>query len=154
MILAFDPGICTGWATLDMNSELVSCGVIEWKDFHFVVPPEFFQPFPIGRRALISRVVEIPQVYRTGRQKGAQSDVIDTALRAGLLLGWARAEFWANSERLPTPHEWKKSVPKEIHHPRILAELSSEERARIPKLPKSKLHNCLDAIGLAKWAAR
>lgn len=150
MILAFDPGVCTGWAALDSRADvygrLLACGVIEWEGFSFD-GPDFADPVQ-------TLAIEKPQVYRAGRQKGSQADVIDTAFRAGMLCTWVRAELRRDalySELFPVPHDWKGSTPKEIHNARVLSKLSPEERALLPRLPKGKMHNLVDAIGLAFW---
>lgn len=58
----------------------------------------------------------------------------------------------------PTASEWKGSVPKRIHHPRIAAKLSDAERAVVAetavRVPASLLHNVWDAVGLGLWGLR
>lgn len=58
----------------------------------------------------------------------------------------------------PTAQEWKGSVPKRIHHPRIAAKLSEAERAVVAevavRVQASLLHNVWDAVGLGLWGLR
>lgn len=58
----------------------------------------------------------------------------------------------------PTAAEWKGSVPKRIHHPRIAAKLTDAERAVVAsvavRVPASLLHNVWDAVGLGLWGLR
>ena len=49
------------------------------------------------------------------------------------------------------PSTWKGTVPKKIFLERILKCLTDEERQRLPKLPASKLHNVIDAVGIGLW---
>ena len=55
----------------------------------------------------------------------------------------------------PTAQEWKGSVPKRIHHPRLAAKLTPAERAVVAeaavRVPASLLHNVWDAVGLGLW---
>lgn len=50
------------------------------------------------------------------------------------------------------PSQWKGNVPKETHNARVLDKLAADERALVPSLPPSKLHNVIDAIGLGLFA--
>lgn len=139
ILWAYDPGVNTGWAYF-LHGELYYCGVLGWRGF---VPED------VLRLQLASHcdvlVVEKPQVYRAGQQKGDQEDIIDTAVRAGIIVGKAVSvgELWT-----PMPREWKGQTPKPIHNRRVLETLTETERVRVPKLTKEKLHNCLDACGL------
>jgi hypothetical protein len=68
---------------------------------------------------------------------------------------WEQAVARANALaqiHAPYPVQWKGSVDKEVHNDRVLKRLTPAEREVIPKLPKSKLHNVIDAIGLGLWA--
>lgn len=155
MILAFDPGVCTGWAALSSVQgvtapRLIACGIIEWEGFSFVLA------LPGTMSTIETLIVERPQVYEARLQKGDQEDIVATALRAGRLADRAFMLFGhaqGYREIFPNPAQWKKQVDKKIHNARVLAALSTEERALIPKLAKTKLHNCIDAVGLALWAS-
>lgn len=152
MILAFDPGVCTGWATCNARGMLSACGVIAFEGFWFEVTQELLNASSF-MNVTSTLVVERPQVYDPRLQKGDQADIVATSVRAGVLLQRFRPWGRLDAERLPTPREWKGSVDKDVHNARVLAKLSPEERARIPKLPKKELHNLIDAVGLALWAA-
>lgn len=92
--------------------------------------------------------IEVPQVYRAGLGKGDPNDLIAVAVEVGRLIESA----WTDDVERVRPHDWKGSVPKEIHNARTLAVLSPAERACLPKLPKTKMHNVLDAVGLGLWS--
>ena len=57
--------------------------------------------------------------------------------------------------RYHTAQQWKGSVPKRVHHPRIAQKLTPEERAVVAecavRVPASLLHNVWDAVGLGLW---
>ena len=55
--------------------------------------------------------------------------------------------------RAPRAREWKGSVPKSKHQPRILTRLEFFETAIVENvMPKGLRHNAIDAVGLALWA--
>ena len=99
-------------------------------------------------------------IYPRGQTKNP-NDVVELALNAGEWGGLYRQ--WADVEYV-FPFQWKGSVPKSIHHTRVLAKLSEAERAVADQaisrgrsgvskslatpVPASKRHNVLDAIGL------
>lgn len=99
--------------------------------------------------------IELPQVYQAGhqsdRKKGTDpNDLIFLAATVG-----AVSSAFANCEsRVMLPREWKQQIPKAIHHERALKRLSEEEKACIPKMAASKLHNVLDAIAIGLWHSK
>ena len=141
--LSIDPGLCTGWAAWDRPGEnkhgqlefrLHACGV--------GTPPDCEKHLAI----------ECPQVYPN--QPVPPNDLITLAIQVGryaqLALGFG--------SRVTTvlPHEWKGNMPKDVCAARIMKALSAEERAIVDavKLPKTKRHNMLDAIGIGLYAFR
>lgn len=149
-IVAFDPGVSTGWALF--KDKLVACGLITWDGWN-AEAPEFreawfatVEEFAPNRVA----VVELPQVYRASQSKGDPADLIDTAFRAGMLASWVQP--WCAIKTV-MPREWKGQLPKEVHHRRILAALTPEERAVLDacEAPRAKMHNVIDAVGLGLW---
>lgn len=80
-------------------------------------------------------VIELPQNYRGFRVAHKDLD----ALR---LVGAELGAFAAY-----TPHVWKGSVPKDVHHRRVLGALGTKERALVGALD----HNGLDAIGIGLY---
>lgn len=81
------------------------------------------------------------------------NDIMAVQAVAGIALGvagWIVSRAWT-----PLPHEWKGSVPKEIHQRRILKEagltLDSPELAGIPRGQRT---HCVDALGLCLWVLR
>jgi hypothetical protein len=149
-ILSIDPGACTGWALFGqkmtfagLQRGLLWCGV--WD-------PTL--PFPwTDAGVLVEAIIERPW-HRPGDRRSIPNDEIMLALRAGEIGGRVR-EAYGCPVRYVTPHEWKGSVPKHIHHARLLAKLDECERiivdAARERIAKSKQHNLLDAVGLGTF---
>lgn len=87
-------------------------------------------------------VLEVPQVYRVS--KGDPNDLIDLAGVGGAI----GASFPLKRAIGYKPREWKGTIKKEIHHPRILAQLSPAELECIAEKRKTYVHNVTDAIGI------
>jgi hypothetical protein len=140
-VLAIDPG-------------KHAIGLSVWDDGRLTrvlfVPVESWQGIAVDLRdwAADEIVCEIPQVYRTGLQKGDQGDLIAVALVAGACLSCAAV---ATAVR---PQAWKGQVPKEIHNERVLKRVEREAAsvfAELMKIPKTKRHNVIDAVGIGQW---
>jgi hypothetical protein len=136
-LVAFDPGTYSGFAWF-IGRTLQSCSLIEspWR-YSGIELDHFLDASP-------DCVCEFPFLYPGGRGKGDGNDLLKVARIAGLLT----APFSEDRVRLIYPRTWKGNVPKELMLDRILTRLSEEEKARIPRLPKGKLHNVIDAIGI------
>ena len=92
-------------------------------------------------------VVEMPQYDGRTSVGGVAPDVFEVVGVAGRLLAafTGRAQVaWS-----VTPQEWKKNLPKPVHHARLAEELSPEEALLVPDD-----HNVRDAVALALWAAK
>lgn len=86
-------------------------------------------------------VVEKPQIYQRSPDP---NNLVDLAIVAGMAVGsWPGAKAYAY-----WPHEWKGTVPKDVMIERIRSWLTPAELSTLPALPKGKLHNVLDAVGL------
>lgn len=140
--LAIDPGRDTGWCTVDERGEVTACSV-----GHPIYRPDFVLP-----RAAI---IEKPKVYPARNSKGDPNDLITLAVQVGTYVGVLKHLGVANV-LLVEPREWKGTLPKEIHHPRVWSILSAREQTVVTKamlaLTESIRHNGMDAVGLAKWA--
>lgn len=97
--------------------------------------------------------IEHMKVYPGPRQQGDQNDLISLAVAEGVLIGDA-AEF-----ELVTARDWAGTVPKETRARRILGAedrpglLDARELAIVNAIPGRRVHNAIDAIGLALWVA-
>lgn len=130
MLLAIDPGACSGWALFDDPGRLVSCGLDE--------PPAVgVEPFRV--------LIECPKLRPN--EKNPQA-ILTLAVRAGEWGGVYRAQ---HPEYL-TPNDWKGSTPKDISHARILAALDAKEQGIVDRAGKGmapgKRHNMMDAVGI------
>jgi hypothetical protein len=146
-LLAIDPGKrhC-GWAYFQ-DGQLLGCGVIEGKDPLAVAQNLVeFTDIPLQVDTL---VIENQQVYG-GRIKTDPNDLLPLAQCVGAIRALVPCEKFLN----PTPVTWKGTVPKAIFTERIEAGLSESERQLVDsaKLTKKYRVDCLDSIGLAKWA--
>ena len=103
--------------------------------------------------------VEGQQLYK-GCPASPQ-DIIHLACAAGICL----AKISQPKQLfLPTPQEWKKQVPKEIHQARTLNNLGwgyktlrdysipTRPPAEFQNIPEKEWKHLVDAIGLALWA--
>jgi hypothetical protein len=140
-LVTIDPGAKTGiaeWSVVWTASAydppvgaLVAVGTvaIETSDW---VPP---------RRA--RRVVwERPVLRTAGRVRATPDDLVTLAYRAGLAVALYRTA--GTSVDAVTPAQWKGSVPKAIHHRRILGALTATERT----IAGDCGPDALDAIGI------
>lgn len=140
-LLALDPSVtATGWAFFE-DGKVKDAGVLSRVD-------EFrgteLQVFRTTRPDIL--VVEIPQVY--GRNSMVdENDLIAVAVTAGVFIGSIICKELVTVR----PAKWKGQVPKSIHNERVLAKLSADERDLLLDIPKSKLHNAIDAIGIGLW---
>jgi len=137
-IVTFDPGACTGWANF-LGATLRTAGVIQDTD-------QIGHDSGAWDATLV--LIEKPLIYATDT-KTDPNNLVTLAIRAGEIGGWVKA--FTVPVQYVTPRKWKGTTPKDISHRRILAKLSDTEKQRLPKLPKSKAHNMLDAVGIGLW---
>lgn len=145
-LLAFDPGKTTGWA-LYIAGKLALAGTVHpyergglWAALDYV---------ETNSADLV--VIEQPRWYPREREVD-YNDVLDLAVLVGELKGYFGGDACRKIE-LVAPRTWKGSVPKPIHNRRVLAKLTAEELAVLPKRPRAKTldSNMVDAIGIGLW---
>jgi hypothetical protein len=140
LILTLDPGAASGVALWDHTGRLLAAAVLK---------PEQVLPWVVDFAPVTVLVHERPQIYQRGKSKGDPNKLLDLYGQACTLAG----EMHVRRVEL-LPAEWKGQLPKDVHHARILAGITPEERERIPhcrisaKNPHGIDHNILDAIGL------
>lgn len=137
-LLAIDPGISLGWCLLQ-KGYIRNCGGGK-------VDP----PISAWDRAII----ECPFVY-PHRSGVDPNDLIKLAVQVGSFKG--RLETLGVPVRMVFPAQWKGQLEKDVHHPRILKAIQTDEERKIVAtaskgLNKKALGDMLDAIGLAQWA--
>lgn len=144
-LVAIDPGtVSLGWAEF-RESRLVACGAFGRKTRTI---PEFCAE--ISTAIPTARVVALE--WMQAAQRVPPQDLIDVSL-----VGAYAAACAGGSLVLYHPVDWKGSVPKAIHHPRILSALTEPERAiadascsRAGRFSKE----VLDAIGIGLYHLR
>lgn len=146
--VTIDPGLQTGWAIWNVSG-LVACGLGDPRlHARHVVHSSNRSADTIG-----DVWVESPVIYP--RSKARPADIMKLAREAGRWIGiYSTLGVEAH---LVEPAQWKGQVPKDIHHARVWAALTSAEQALVSVSVKviapSKRHNVLDAVGLGLWVA-
>lgn len=144
-LTAIDPGKVAGWAQFSAK-KLIRCGI--FSDWQY---PQVWHPSDVQYL-----VLEVPRIY-PHRSKGDPNDIVDLALTAGEIRGHYRELGCHVIETFPSM--WKGTVPKEIHHARVLDKLADDEK-RLLDVEKRKAtktnphgydHNMLDAVALGLW---
>jgi hypothetical protein len=128
--ISIDPGVHTS------GIAYWSDGVLVWVDYK---KPSFDQCVPL--------VIEKPQVYQGRAQKGDPNDLITLAVEVG------RISSLYPSVDFVLPRQWKGTIKKEMMLKRILKTMTDDELLLLKnlKLPKSKEHNVVDAVGIGLW---
>lgn len=134
---AIDPGEFSGWSLLSADLKLVKCGID--------------RPPMLPYKAVL---IERPTIYP--HTKVDPNNIVTLSLNAGNHAG--RLETLGARVHWVEPRTWKGSVPKHIHHPRILAALSPLEQDVVSVCGKGisikKIEDMMDSIGLAQYAKR
>lgn len=150
--ITFDPGKrSAAWAVFD-GPVLVRCGMERWGDNVF--PLSLEELFRASRTWEPMRVlIEYQQIYAHGRARTRNAaDILSVTLTAGRIAQAIGPH--AGAPRFVLPHEWKGSVRADVMLGRIVAILSSSERdiLHATQVPRTLLHNVVDAIGLGLWS--
>lgn len=90
-------------------------------------------------------VTECPQVYR--RSAGDPNDLLQLSAVAAA----CGASFPLQRAVGYKPRQWKGTVSKLHHQPRVLAQLSEVELQAIHEKRKTYRHNVIDAVGLGLY---
>lgn len=152
MRIAIDPGVkVMGWACLD-RGELTACGVVcsGIKDYRDMAARLVSR---IGLPDVV--VLEGMEIRRSDTSKRA-ADIL-AVQTAGLRLAVELTGLGVKSLSLINVSSWKAPIPKAIHHPRILNNLSLSEMMIVSDalntIPKRNHKEVFDAIGLALFSA-
>lgn len=92
-------------------------------------------------------VVERPVIYPGSRER--DSDMMDLAVAAGVIGGIIGRQSF--NLTMPTPREWKGTVPKGIHNERTKVKCPAAVALVESTVPKSQQNHVWDAVGLALW---
>lgn len=157
--LAIDPGENTGVAW-GFEGKLVACYLAHPGD-ELVIPYELRNCGGVGlgcKYADVRAVVEYPKFYgmRAYKSPKVAYGVANSLIRESVTLGrWVeRASHHTDDIVEVLPRDWKGTMPKQAMLRSIVARMSRDERKLVVALglPKSLVHNVLDAIGIMLWS--
>lgn len=136
-LVSIDPGECTGGAYF-VDGVLIWAGVLSLLDGSHTA-------MHADRLAIEVMYIRPPDLQGKPEIVAKRlNDLLSVNIHVGQ---WIRSVNAAHTRRLP-PHAWKGGLSKERHQPRITEALSDAERALLPRLSDTKLHNVIDAIGI------
>lgn len=172
-VIGVDPDLHhTGWALVEPG-RVVSCGVIRIAGRFRGAEAAVQMCRVLGvelrprREEASSAVVEGQQVYSRSQSRADPKNLLHLATVSGAVIATLRTPTY-----LPTPRQWKGSVPKAIHQGRVLSELEGPWEFTRPanrrngvivtkyplgiwqgsKAPTATdWKHVVDAIGLAVW---
>lgn len=142
-LIAIDPGAKSLGVALFEDDLLSRAFLLSWPA-HEIVP--MTRSWKYDMRYDV--VIEKPQVYPGARQKGDPNDLIELAIVVGRVA--EKLQPVTRDLYLYKPSQWKKQVPKEIHHERIKKQLEQQGTFSSVELPRAKslAHNVWDSVGL------
>ena len=169
-LLAFDPGLCCSGLAVFKDGRLVdtllastptgqrdAAGAVEMlQEIRRVLKPGEFAP---GLEPFWF-IYERQQVYRKGRGENVNpDDLLQLAYVNGATAALVALDYYDPDPVGYLPREWKGQVPKDKHHPRIMASLTDGERekaeADLGRYTAHLRHNAIDAIGIGlRWLRR
>lgn len=141
-IIAIDPGVhMSGVAIMAVHDDtiyqLIYAGYQPTGDLKI--------PSYSNATLLIERPEKYPYKGKTHKDIDTLLAIVDTLKEMAKDAAWVCRTF--------TPAQWKGQVPKNVHHARVMRQLTEAEEAAV-KWPADYLrHNVLDAIGLGLFGA-
>lgn len=100
-----------------------------------------------------SHLAHLEAMHWDGRRPTTVGDLLDVQAVGAIVAARVAAEI-----RMVKPGEWKGTIPKEIHHPRLLAVLDPAERrivdAACAQAGATHAKEVLDALGIMMQGAR
>jgi len=152
MLVSIDPGTRNlGWAAF-VGPDLVACGCSRTKerDVDAQAQDHVRQVRAgCGRIHTVQVVVE-RMVHHSGRGASVPNDLLDVQYVGAVVAG--AIGRYALSYRAS---DWKGTIPKAVHHPRIRAALTDAEEAivaaALDSTPKTNHKEILDAIGIGLY---
>jgi hypothetical protein len=155
--LAIDPGNNTGVAW-GIGGRLFACYLSDPAGA-LIVPAGIARDPATGKTySPVKAVVEYPKFYGV-RAYGSASKaygVANSLIRESVTLGrWIERATLIGADVVEVlPRDWKSTLPKRAMLKLIWSRLTREERALVLglDLPKSLVHNVLDAVGVMLWS--
>ncbi len=152
--LAIDPGNNTGVAW-GIDGRLLACYLASPADA--LVVPSLLDGVTMS--APVRCVVEYPKFYGV-KAYGSSSKaygVANSLIRESVTLGrWIERATVIGADVVEVlPRDWKGTLPKRTMLRMIVERMTREERRIVNALglPKSLVHNVLDAVGILLWSA-
>lgn len=156
-VLTVDPGVNGHGYALFLNTGVLhSCGYATGHLPHasrtmrsLTAARDLNERVAYGYRPNIhSLIAEIPVVRDVTKQKGDQADIVALSVSLGMVV----QVFNSATPFLLEPENWKKQMPKEVVHRRMMARMTASEkvilgRARVD-VGDTLWHNVLDAVAL------
>lgn len=147
IVYAIDPGVKVIGISKFRTGRLIEVRMIRAKSLEKMISHMrvgWLWDFDANHRVIL----EQPVVYDRRAWKGDPNDLVKVAIAGG-----AAAAALNGEVEFVTPQRWKGGVPKKIHQPRIMNELTESERRFVVGCgPKSLIHNVIDAVGIGLWA--
>lgn len=164
VLVAVDPGIDRCGVATFLDARLT------WAGYVGVVQKASVSPFVRARdtaRAVHDAVVHVgidkismvaiewPRMYTPGKSKGGGRDLMLLVAVGSAFAALLSAETIVDAIE---PDRWKGQLPETVLTGRVIARLSSEERAVLTTcletVPEGKRHNVFDACGIALWVLK
>lgn len=150
--IAIDPGVKTLAYAFSEGPRILKARLIEAK-----FPAGMRDPFEMAARLVQLVRMDVPQAnevhierpaYQASRPTPVRfSDLLDLSVTAGCF------SSLGDTAKSYTPQEWKGSIPKDKHHPRVAEHFrmfgDSRERNIWNSLIRVKDHNVKDALALS-----
>jgi hypothetical protein len=153
LTLALDPGENTGVAW-GIDGKLVACSLAHPGDL-LSVPEGPARELVFFRDAHC--VIELPRLYPVGVYGSPRkaTAIGNSLIREAVTLGGFKDQalrLGMSTEEI-LPRDWKGMVAKRTMCKRVIDRMTRDERRLVVALglPKSKVHNVLDAIGIFFW---
>jgi hypothetical protein len=144
-LYSFDPGVKVLAYACFENSVLVNCHLSRAASLEEMLT----KTHPFGHTSPDVCVVEKPQVYPQRHWRGDPNDLIQIALVAGSVA----STYGQKKLVLVKPHDWKGTRDKDADNDYTMKNLTATEKQVVARLelPKTLLHNAIDAVGLGLW---
>ena len=145
-IVGIDPGKRHfGWALIEIASKSRVRKPLVWSAGVCAIDEESLNDLAYDLDADLL-VVEHPWYRANDKRRVSPNTSVELAFSAGRIAGVMGGLLLA-----PKPHAWKGSVPKEIHHERLLARYPPIRGAVSHIKSKKRRLDALDACGLAAY---
>lgn len=148
-IICIDPGTRLCGVALFVDGRIVGADVIQSTKGSRIDDTVAGRAHDMARQLLAINdyielaVVERPVIYPDSRER--DNDIVDLAVTAGVLAGAFDCELC-----MPTPRQWKGSVPKAIHNSRTRDACPAADKL-ISQIRSTLRNHAWDAVGLGLW---